>query len=497
MSAMKNFWSLIVAAILGSIVTLSVNHWVLRSSGNPGQFGLGSLQQEIAPTQLARYLADLPSGLPDFTLVAESTVNTVVHIQTEQQQRQAQMPEFFGMPDHFRDFFFGPMPRGEARPVTATGSGVIISSDGLVITNNHVIDNAQRIQVTLNDRRVYDATVVGKDPNTDIALLRIEERNLPYLSFGNSDNVRLGEWVIAIGNPFNLNSTITAGIVSAKNRNINILGGEFSIESFIQTDAAVNRGNSGGALINTRGELIGINTAIASHTGAFAGYSFAIPANIAQKVVNDLKEFGQVQRGMLGVRISELNSVQAQERGITEFRGAFVEEVVAGGAAEAAGLKSGDLIIGIDDVRITNPTELTSTVGQRRPGDEITVRYIREGRQRETKAKLKNVFGEVAVVTQERVTRSEQIGATFEAVPQEELTRLNLKNGVRVATVSRTAGVFRSAGIRPGFIITSLDREAVTSPQQLSNLLAQKSGGILIEGVYPNGQRAFYGMGLN
>jgi len=499
MSAMKSFWSLIIAAILGSLLTLSANQFIFRSAGNPDGSILTGTSFDAPPSSLARYLTELPTSLPDFTLVAENTVNAVVHIQTEQQQRAAQMPDFFGMPDHFRDFFFGPIPRGggQGRPVTATGSGVIISTDGYVITNNHVIENAQRIQVTLNDRRVYEAKVVGRDPNTDIALLKIEERNLPFLAFGNSDNVRVGEWVLAIGNPFNLNSTVTAGIVSAKNRNINILGGEFSIESFIQTDAAVNRGNSGGALVNTRGELIGINTAIASHTGSFAGYSFAVPANIASKVVEDLKEFGQVQRGMLGVRISELNSVQAQERGLTEFRGAFVEEVVPGGSAEAAGLRQGDLIVGINGTRITNPTELMGTVGQKRPGDEIVVRYIREGRQREARAKLKNVFGEVAVVTQARQTLSDQIGATFEAVPQEELTRLNIKNGVRVASVSRTGGAFRSAGIRPGFIITALDREPVKTPQQLNELLAQKSGGILIEGVYPNGQRAWFGIGIN
>ncbi|HSV76313.1 MAG TPA: Do family serine endopeptidase [Bacteroidales bacterium] len=496
---MKSIWTLVLAAILGSLITLGIHHFIFYAEGNTANRNIDWSISDNPPASLTRAFEQLPTSLPDFTAVAEMAVDAVVHIQTEQTRRTAQSPDFFGMPDHFRDFFFGPMPRdgGQPRPIVGTGSGVIIASDGYVITNNHVIENAEKIQVTLNDRRVYEATVVGKDPNTDLALLKIEEKNLPYLSFGNSDQVRVGEWVLAIGNPFNLNSTITAGIVSAKNRNINILGGEFSIESFIQTDAAVNRGNSGGALINTRGELIGINTAIASQTGGFAGYSFAVPSNIANKVIEDIKEFGQVQRGMLGVSIRELNSREAQEKGMEVFRGAYVEQVVAGGAAEEAGLKPGDLIVGINDAKITNPTELIENVAKKRPGDQINVKYIRNGRQQEVRAKLKNVFGEYTVVTPERKQRSDQIGASFEVVPKEELSRLNIRNGVRVASVSRTEGLFRSAGIRPGFIITAIDRQPVSTPQELNQILNEKSGGILIEGVYPNGQRAFYGMGLS
>ncbi|HSV88997.1 MAG TPA: Do family serine endopeptidase [Bacteroidales bacterium] len=496
---MKSIWTLVLAAIMGSLITLGIHHFVFFAEGNAANRTLDWNNTDGPPARLASVLEQSPAVLPDFTVVAEMAVDAVVHIQTEQTRQASQMPDFFGMPDHFRDFFFGPLPRdrGQPRPIVATGSGVIISADGYVVTNNHVIENAEKIQVTINDRRVFEAKVVGKDPTTDLALLKIEEKNLTYLSFGNSDNVRVGEWVLAIGNPFNLNSTITAGIVSARNRDINILGGEFSIESFIQTDAAVNRGNSGGALVNTRGELIGINTAIASHTGAFAGYSFAIPSNIANKVIEDLKKYGQVQRGMLGVSIRELNSLEAQEKGMEEFRGAYVEEVIPGGAAEEAGLKKSDLIVAINGSRVTNPTELIENVARKRPGDEVVVRYIRNGRQQEARAKLKNVFGEFTVVTPERKQRSDMIGATFESVPQEELRRLNIENGVRVASVSRTDGHFRAAGIRPGFIITAIDRQPVRTPQELNQLLNEKTGGILIAGVYPNGQRAYYGMGLD
>jgi S1-C subfamily serine protease len=298
-----------------------------------------------------------------------------------------------------------------------------------------------------------------------------------------------------VGNPFNLTSTVTAGIISAKGRNINILGGQTAIESFIQTDAAVNRGNSGGALVNTHGELIGINAAIASQTGSFTGYSFAIPSNIAKKVLDDLLEFGQVQRGMLGVQITELNSRQAEELGLNVFRGAYVTRFEPGSAGENAGLKEGDLIVGIDNTTIRNPSELVETLGRKRPGDEVVVKYIRDGRERETRARLRNVYGEYSVVTADQSAITERLGASFETVSAEELNRLNIKQGVRVANVTRN-GLFASAGIRNGFIITHVDRQPVGSPQELSRVLAGKSGGILIEGVYPNGQRAYYGMGI-
>lgn len=492
---MKKFWSLFIVAVLASGVTLAVNHFLLNGGGRQTITFNNSDTLDAPPASLARYMTKLPTTLPDFTMVAEMTVNSVVHIKTTYERKSSVYDYYFGVPDQFREFFFGPRRGMPDQPIVATGSGVIISQDGYIITNNHVVAEASKVEVTLNDNRIFDARIIGTDPTTDLALIKIEQTGLPFLTFGDSDQARVGEWVLAVGNPFNLTSTVTAGIISAKGRNINILGGNTAIESFIQTDAAVNRGNSGGALVNTQGELIGINAAIASQTGSFAGYSFAIPSNIAKKVSADLLEFGQVQRGMLGVQISELNSRQAEEMGMTNFRGAFVMGVTEGGAGQAAGLREGDLIVAIDNTPIRNPSDLIETVGRRRPGDEVTVRYIREGREREVKAKLRNILGEFAVVTPNQGTLNERMGANFETVSAEDLKRLNISQGVRVTNVTRN-GLLSSAGIREGFIITQIDRQPVGSPQELTRVLAGKSGGVLIEGVFPNGQRAYFGLGI-
>ena len=492
---MKRFWSFFFAAVLGSVITLGLNHYVFDRESKSVRNMIESGELNAPPASLARYITQLPTTLPDFTLVAELTVNSVVHIRTTYERKSSVYDDYFGIPDPFREFFFGPRRQQPSQAIVASGSGVIISEDGYIITNNHVVTEANTVEVTLNDNQVFEATIVGTDPTTDLALIKIEKDGLPFLEFGNSDEVRVGEWVLAVGNPFNLTSTVTAGIVSAKGRNINILGGNTAIESFIQTDAAVNRGNSGGALVNTQGELIGINAAIASQTGSYAGYSFAIPSNIAQKVIEDLIEFGQVQRGMLGVNITEINSRQAEELGLSQFRGAYVVGVVEGSAGEEAGLKEGDLIVGIDNTTIHSPSELIETVGRKRPGDEVVVKYYRDGRQYETEAKLKNIYGEFSLVTSDQSTISDKFGATFEKVTAEELKRLNIPQGVRVINLSRN-GIFRSAGIREGFIITQVDRQSVGSPEELSRVLAAKSGGILVEGVYPDGQRAYYGMGI-
>lgn len=492
---MKRFWSFFFAAVLGSVITLGLNHYFFDKESKSVKALIESGELNAPPASLARYITQLPTTLPDFTLVAEMTVNSVVHIRTTYERKSSVYDDYFGLPDPFREFFFGPRRQQPSQAIVATGSGVIVSEDGYIITNNHVVAESSSVEVTLNDNQVFEATIIGTDPTTDLALIKIEKDGLPFASFGNSDEVRVGEWVLAVGNPFNLTSTVTAGIVSAKGRNINILGGGTAIESFIQTDAAVNRGNSGGALVNTQGELIGINAAIASQTGSYAGYSFAIPSNIVRKVMDDLLEFGQVQRGMLGVNITEINSRQAEELGLSEFRGAYVVGVVEGSAGEEAGLKEGDLIVGIDNTAIHSPSELIETVGRKRPGDEVVVKYYRDGRQYEAEAKLKNIYGEFSLVTSGQSAISEKFGATFEKVTAEELKRLNIREGVRVINLTRN-GIFRNAGIRDGFIITQVDRDPVNSPEELSRILAGKSGGILVEGVYPDGQRAYYGMGI-
>lgn len=491
---MKKFASLFLVAILGGIAALGLNKLFFPVSKPDLQ--VLYRDSHSVPATLANLRAPGVDALPDFRVVADLTVHAVVHIRTEYQRKSSVYDDFFGMPDPFRDFFFGPQRRGrgQSAPILASGSGVIISSDGYIVTNNHVVTEADKIEVTLNDNRIYEARIVGLDPTTDLALIKIEESNLPFLEFGNSDEVMVGEWVLAVGNPFNLTSTVTAGIVSAKGRNINILGGGTSIESFIQTDAAVNRGNSGGALVNTHGELIGVNAAIASNTGSFTGYSFAIPSNIAKKVTRDLMEFGEVQRGFLGVEISELNSRISNERGLDVFRGAYVESVREGSAASIAGIKVGDVITHIDNGDVRTPSDLLENLARKRPGDKINITYRRNNKQFKTDAVLQNVKGEVSLVKKEDNNLMNDLGASFEPASESILNQLGLKHGVRVVSIGQ--GKLRSSGVREGFIITHIDRKPVKTPSEIISSLKEKKGGVLIEGIYPNGVRAYYGMGM-
>jgi len=491
---MKRFASMLLIAILGGVSALGLNHFFFSKSQNSNNPGNQATQ--TIPASFANLRPSGLDALPDFRVTADLTVHAVVHIRTEYERKSSVYDDFFGMPDPFRDFFFGPgnRQRGNAAPIVASGSGVIISDDGYIVTNNHVVTEADKIEVTLNDNRIYEARIIGLDPATDLALIKIDEKELPFLQFGNSDEVMVGEWVLAVGNPFNLTSTVTAGIVSAKGRNINILGGGSSIESFIQTDAAVNSGNSGGALVNTHGELIGINAAIASNTGSYTGYSFAIPSNIARKVVKDLMEYGEVQRGFLGVEISELNSRIANEKGLDIFRGAYVENVREGSAAAKAGIKTGDVILKIDSTEIKSPSDLLETVARHRPGDKLNIQYRRDSKDKETTATLQNVQGDVSIVKREDSDVLNNLGASFEPVSESELSKLGIKNGVKIAAIS--AGKFRSSGIREGFIITHIDRKPITSPADITQTLKNKKGGVLVEGIYPNGVRAYYGLGL-
>ena len=311
--------------------------------------------------------------IPSFETAASQSVNSVVHIKTisiGQQNKQS-------LHDPLQDLFFGRPPRNQQpQQIAGSGSGVIISQDGYIATNNHVIDGATKIEVTLNDKKTYTGTIVGTDPTTDLALIKIEAKNLSAIYYGNSDAVNIGEWVLAVGNPFNLTSTVTAGIVSAKGRNINILKEDYAIESFIQTDAAVNPGNSGGALINQQGELIGINTAIASNTGSYTGYSFAIPVNIVKKIMGDLVKHGTVQRALLGIQIRELNQTLAEEQEIKDLEGVYISKVFSGSSADDSNLKSGDIIRYINGVKISSPSELQEKIGQYQPGDKVEVTII-------------------------------------------------------------------------------------------------------------------------
>jgi serine protease Do len=446
-------------------------------------------------TSAAKYTS-LPSGqmeqYPDFTTAAENSVNSVVHVKTlsNQSQEYSNNPLF--------DFFFGPgapMPR-QQQPVMGSGSGVILTTDGYIVTNNHVIDNATNIEVILNDNRTFKAVIVGTDPTTDIALLKIEAENLPYMQYGNSDNLKIGEWVLAVGNPFNLTSTVTAGIVSAKSRSINILANQqrtLGIESFIQTDAAVNPGNSGGALVNSKGELIGINTAIASQTGSYTGYSFAVPVSIVSKVVADLMEFGKVQRGILGINIRDVNSELADELDLNTTQGVYVANVIEASGAEESGIEKGDIIISVNNEEVTRVSELQEKISRFRPGDVVNVTALRNGKKKDFSVTLRNIYGSTDVVKADKALSI--LGATFEDVSNEDKARLRIKNGIQVSEL--TNGKLKDAGIQEGYIISKANRVSINSTEDLRKVVEMVEEGLFLTGIYPNGQVAYYAINLD
>ncbi len=432
----------------------------------------------------------------DFIKASEISLPAVVHVKTEYAAKKSQFYYY----DPFHDQYWN-APQQQQKPQMGSGSGVIISGDGYIVTNNHVIQDADKVQVTLHDRRTYTAKVIGKDPNTDIALLKIEESNLPYLLYGNSDQVKVGEWVLAVGNPFNLNSTVTAGIVSAKARNVGILEGDasrdmFPVESFIQTDAAVNPGNSGGALVNTSGQLIGINSAIASNTGSYTGYSFAVPVNLAKKVVNDLVEFGKVQRAFLGVSIRDIDSKLVEEKklGAGIMKGIYVTGVSDGGGANEAGIQEGDVILKVGDMDVNNVPELQEQIGHFRPGDKVVMKVTREGEEKLLAVTLRSRNGDTKIVRPEKSQVFSILGANFESISDSEMQKLGLNAGVKITALE--AGKLLSAGIKEGFIITSIDKKKINSVDDVKLALENKEGGVLIEGIYKNGMKAYYAFGI-
>lgn len=442
--------------------------------------------QLSAPARYARYT---PDGSMNFTTASAVATPAVVHIKsvsgnaTAQGNRRRNQDDFLPF-----DLFDGfDMRRG---PSLSSGSGVIISNDGYVVTNNHVIDNAEKLEVTLSDNRTYTGTVIGTDPSTDLAVIKIEAKELPYLKFGDSDKLLIGEWVLAVGNPFNLTSTVTAGIVSAKGRNINILEDRFKIESFIQTDAAVNPGNSGGALINIAGELIGINTAIASQTGSYAGYSFAVPANMVRKVVDDLLQFGTVQRGFLGVSIQDVNAQLAKDEDLSVSRGVYVNAVNEKSAAESAGMKKGDVIVRVADIQVNTASELQEQVARHRPGDKLKLTVLRNNKEVALDVVLKNQAGNTEVSRKEKSNALRELGAEFETLSNQEKKEVGVDHGVRISRIF--AGKLRSAGIREGFVITGVDKQKVQNESDILKALEGKQGAILIEGTYGKGNKTAY-----
>lgn len=481
MEKLKTFLLLILAAVLGAVISVGAyryfdNRQVIKYPNN-----------NFSQTVKYNYrTVDVPSF--DFSDVADIVMPTVVHIKTviapqTSQNQQVDPFDFFSNP-------FGYAPPQQRGPQMGSGSGVIISSDGYIVTNNHVINGASKIEVVLYDKRSYMADIVGIDPNTDIALIKIDATDLHPVKIGNSDVVRVGEWVLAVGNPFNLTSTITAGIVSAKGRNIQLLGGGTAIESFIQTDAAVNPGNSGGALVNSKGDLVGINTAIATQTGQYAGYAFAVPSNIVKKVVEDLMKYGVVQRGFLGVQIQDVNAQLAKDKGLTHPEGVYIQSVNSKSAADAAGLKEGDVIIKVDDKVVNSVSTLQEIIGLHRPGDEVNVAVLRNGKEKAFKVVLRNQEGKTGLVTNATKELKRDLGADIQNLSDEDRKNFDIANGAKVTNVR--GGIFKEAGIPEGFVIVKIKDTPIYGANDVYRLLKDKTGGIMIEGYTAKGQKKYF-----
>ena len=488
MSKRNIILAMVLSSFIGGVIAIG-GFMVVQPDPNDTVFPTASSN----PVSFTNYVFDsadfvVPEGL-NFVYAAKSATPAVVHIKTKYTSEAANYRN--PLDDFFKDFYGDRSPR-QPREARGAGSGVIVSSDGYIATNNHVIDKSSEIEVVLNDNRSFQAEVIGSDPDTDLALLKIDAENLPSVSFGDSENIQVGEWVLAIGNPYEYRSTVTAGIVSAKGRNIGILGRENRIEAFIQTDAAVNPGNSGGALVNLKGELIGINTAIASRTGSYVGYSFAVPATLVEKVIWDLKDYGSVQRPLLGIRIQDMNADLAKEYDLDMLRGVYVAGVTSGSAAEEAGLETNDIVVAIDGKPVANVAQLQEQIALNRPGDKVTVTYVRNGKTKTTEAELKNILNTTELVTASSSFELE--GAKIEPVSETLKEKLDINSGLQIKDLG--SGKWKETDIKEGFIITKIDRREINSPEDLSMALRRSEGqGILIEGLYPNGEKAYYGVG--
>ena len=484
---MKKIISFTLAAFIGGFGALMGAKYFFFNSEEISSHTIGNND-----TPLFDYVNNPSSSIlvNDFTAAAGKTVNGVVHVKTEEEVQNVYNPwaDFFGNSSGVEPY----VQRG-------SGSGVIISDDGYIITNNHVIEGADKIKVSMNDNRTYSAELIGTDPTTDIAVLKIEGTNFPALKIGDSESVKIGEWVLAVGNPFDLTSTVTAGIVSAKGRNINLLSSDpgreiFPIESFIQTDAAVNPGNSGGALVNVNGELVGINTAIASRTGSFTGYSFAVPSSIASKVAEDIIKYGQVQRAYIGVRIEPVTETLADDYNLPSVKGIHVSSLTENGAAFDAGINSGDVILEINAKSVNSVPQLQEQISKYRPGDEVNVTVWRNGAKKDIAVELRDNDGGTTLKNYEKSELTEILGAQFSDISTEVQKKLGIKGGAQILELTR--GKLSYSGVKKGFIVTKLDGQDITSSEELENLLEKKTGGILLEGVYENGTKAYYGFGL-
>ncbi len=486
---MKNLsWiSTLVIALTASLGALYIDRNFLRNNELP-YVSLAERQKDV----LGKYLSDtLPAfgANVNFVAAAERVKNGVVYIRSRYNGPTKSLQDMHKNIPDFEDLFQDPSRRNES-----SGSGVIITDDGFIVTNYHVVDEASEVEVILHNKQSYRATIVGKDPTTDLALLKIEAKRLPFIKYGDSDKLQIGEWVLAIGNPFDLTSTVTAGIISGKARSINILRekSNLAIESFIQTDAAVNPGNSGGALVNLQGDLIGINTAIASPTGSYSGYSFAIPANLVLKVIQDLKEFGSVQRALLGVSVMDVDANLARELSLKEIEGVYVRGVNAGSAAEKAGIKKGDLIVSINDKAVNSVPELQEVIGRYRPGVKVKTRIKREGKILDLALTLKNEAGTTALRNNPGKSETDvpELGATFQIPDQEKLETMGIDGGIEITSLRD--GPLQSAGLETGYIITRIDKKPVRDPASLRAYFLNVKGGILVEALNPLGQKEYF-----
>lgn len=487
---MKRFGTLFLAAVLGSVSTIATFQWI---DNNKEEGVKVEYLNGVPASKVAYKLDEKGQVIPlDFTTAAEKVMPAVVHIRSTQDAgRREDQTQYI---DPFREFFG---PRGPQGPSQSSGSGVIINADGYIVTNNHVVQDADVVEVTLYDNRDYKAEVIGIDPDTDIAVIKINQKDLPFLSFVDSDKAKIGEWVLAVGNPFNLNSTVTAGIISAKGRNINILNrnseqGNTAIESFIQTDAAINPGNSGGALVELNGGLLGINTAIASPTGSYSGYGFAVPSNIVSKIVEDLVKFGTVQRGWLGVSVGNVNSQLAKEYDLEVSEGAYVSGFAEKSSAKEAGLKEGDVVVKIDETPIRTSTGLIEYIGRHRPGDKVNMVVNRKGKELIIPVELKSRDGKVGPIKPEERNAFASLGIVLEDVDAKVLKKLELENGVRVKELGN-GRLSKYTDIREGFIITKVNDVKVSSAKEVNELLKKKKQGdmVILSGTYEDFPREF------
>jgi len=483
----KGLLSVLLAALVGGLTAFAVAKNTLPKDLSDAGISNGS-------ASAFRTVSLESNSYPDFTYAAESAVDAVVYVKVSVPVQTMQGPssifdffEFFGMPGQSS-------PRGQQgtpHEQMGSGSGVIIRSDGYIVTNNHVVENASKIEVTLNNNQTYTASLVGTDPATDVAIIKIDAEGLPTIPFADSDKLRLGEWVIAIGSPYDLRSTITAGIVSAKGRSMPNYTNDVKIESFIQTDAAVNPGNSGGALVNKAGELVGVNTAIISRTGSYAGYSFAIPSNIVHKIADDLIEFGSVKRVMLGVTVGEIDAKKAAELKLSAPMGVYINEVAKGSASEKAGIKGGDILIRIDSTKVNSFAILQEAISQFRPGDKTTVTILREGKQMQ----LPLTFLDSTQATGTPVEGGVSFyGATITQAPEDVLEALGLKQGVLIVEAGQ--GKMQQAGAQKGTVITYVNDNPVGTPQDVLNIAKKSRRTLLFEGVSSEGRGVYFYFGL-